>query len=95
LSGHDRLVSGRPLRARLSVCHDGGGDAAVSGLCPAIHAPNSTRIHPDDLAILFAEYDGRFFGGQVKETSDTTPLHFGLSKRMTISGGKTAHFADG
>jgi hypothetical protein len=59
-----------------------------------IHAPNFTKIHPDDLAILFAEYDDRFFGGQVKETLGTTPLHFRLSKRMTSSGGKAARFVD-
>jgi hypothetical protein len=59
-----------------------------------IHAANFTKIHPDDLAILFAEYDDQFFGGQVKATLGTTTLRFGLSKRMTSSGGKTARFAD-
>jgi hypothetical protein len=59
-----------------------------------IHAPNFTKIHPGDLELLFAEYDGQFFGGQVKETLGTTPLHFRLSKRMTSSGGKTTRFAD-
>jgi hypothetical protein len=43
---------------------------------------------------LCAEYDGQFFGGQVKETLGTTPLRFSLSKRMTSSGGKTVRFAD-
>jgi len=59
-----------------------------------LHIPNFTRIHPDDLALLFAEYDGKFFGGQVKETLGATPLHFRLSKRMTTSGGKTARYTD-
>ena len=57
-----------------------------------LHVPNFTRIHPDDLALLFAEYDGGFFSGQVKETLGATPLRFRLSKRMTSSGGKTARY---
>lgn len=59
-----------------------------------LQVPNFTKIHPDDLALLFAEYDGQFFDGQVKETLGTTPLHFRLSKRMTSSGGKTARCTD-
>lgn len=59
-----------------------------------IDGPNCTRIHPADLELLFAEYDSQFFGGQIKVSLDTTPLHFGLSKRMTSAGGKTACFTD-
>lgn len=60
--------------------------------------PNFTRIHPADLKLLFDEYDGRFFDGQIKDLLGDTPLRFGLSKRMTSSGGKTARYtahADG
>src|SRR5690606_3357683 len=51
-------------------------------------------IHPDDLGLLFTRYDESFFGGQIKQALGDTPLHFGLSKRMTSAGGKTAYFRD-
>lgn len=51
-----------------------------------IHAPNFTKIHPDDMAILFAEYDGRFFGGQIKATLGMTPLHFRPKWVLHING---------
>lgn len=56
-----------------------------------IDDPNFTRIHPDDLAMLLAEYDHKFFDGQIRQSLGTVPLHFGLSKRMTSSGGKTTY----
>jgi len=59
-----------------------------------IDVPNFTRIHPADLDLLFVEYDNKFFDGQIKKTLGTIPLDFGLSKRMTSSGGKTAYYAD-
>ncbi len=59
-----------------------------------IDAPNFTKIHPADLEMLFAEYDDAFFGRQIKQLLGTTPLHFGLSKRMTSAGGKTASYTD-
>jgi len=68
--------------------------ATVLSKSKYLHIPNFTTIHPDDLALLFAEYDVQFFGGLVKETLGTTPLRFRLSKRMTSSGGKTARYTD-
>jgi hypothetical protein len=59
-----------------------------------MHSANFTRIHSDDLSLLFTEYDAQFFASQVKETLGRTPLHFRLSKRMTSSGGKTAFYTD-
>jgi hypothetical protein len=67
--------------------------AAVLSKSEFIDDPNFTTIHPDDLELLFAEYDNKFFDGQVRKTLGTIPLHFGLSKRMTSSGGKTAHYS--
>ena len=55
---------------------------------------NFTRIHTGDLEMLFAEYDGKFFDGQIKQSLGEVPLDFGLSKRMTSSGGKTAQYTD-
>jgi len=72
--------------------------AAVLSESKYIANPNFTTIHPADLELLFAEYDDEFFAGQIRKTLGTVPLHFGLSKRMTSSGGKTAHYtgrADG
>ncbi len=72
--------------------------AAVLSKSKHIDDPNFTKIHPADLELLFAEYDDRFFDGQIRKTLGTVPLHFGLSTRMTSSGGKTAHYtgsADG
>jgi len=65
--------------------------AAVLSKSQYIDDPNFGSIHPDDLRLLFAEYDNRFFGGQIKESLGIIPLNFGLSERMTSSGGKTAH----
>lgn len=79
------ILDAESISSRTAQIH-----ADVLGRSKYIHAPDFTKIHPDDLAILFAEYDGQFFGGQVRETLGTTPLRFGLSKRMTSSGGKTA-----
>jgi hypothetical protein len=59
-----------------------------------IDGPNFNGIHPRDLELLFKQYDNDFFQGQIKEALSDSPLHFGLSKRMTSSGGKTACFTD-
>ncbi len=59
-----------------------------------LRTPNFETIHPNDLGLLFAAYDERFFDGQIKRALGTTPLRFGLSKRMTSSGGKTARMVD-
>jgi len=77
------------IAARTTQIH-----AVVLSKSRYINAPNFTKIHPADLEMLFAEYDDAFFGRQVKESLDTTPLHFGLSKRMTSAGGKTATYTD-
>jgi hypothetical protein len=77
----------------------------ISALTSEIHAqvlneskhldePNFTWIHPDDLELLFAEYDRRFFDGQIKQSLGPLPIDFTLSKRMTSSGGKTARYVN-
>ncbi len=68
--------------------------AAVLSKSKYIDDPDFTIIHPADLELLFAEYDDTFFDGQIRKTLGTVPLHFGLSKQMTSSGGKTAHYTD-
>ncbi len=66
--------------------------AAVLSQSKVIDAPNFTRIHTDDLKFLFHAYDDAFCSGKIKETLGNIPLDFGLSKRMTRSGGKTTRY---
>ena len=54
-----------------------------------LDGPNFTRVHPHDLAFVFAEYDAKFFDGRIKQALGEMPLRFGLSSRMTSAGGKT------
>jgi hypothetical protein len=68
--------------------------AVVLNKSKYIDVANFTKIHPADLELLFTEYDNEFFDGQIKKTLGTIPLQFGLSKRMTRSGGKTACYTD-
>lgn len=68
--------------------------ATVLSSSEYIDHPNFTSIHTNDLEILFAEYDRRFFDGQIKQSLGTAPLHFGLSQRMTSSGGRTSWHSD-
>ena len=77
------------IAARTAQIH-----AVVLSKSRYMDAANFTKFHRADLELLFAEYDDAFFGGQVKESLGTTPLHFGLSKRMTSAGGKTASYTD-
>lgn len=82
-------LNAETISARTAQIH-----AAVLSKSKFIDGPNFTRIHSADLELLFAEYDSRFFDGQIKDTLGTIPLYFRLSKRMTSSGGKTAYYAD-
>ena len=68
--------------------------SAVLSQSKYIENPNFTNIHPDDLELLFAQYDKTFFDDQIKQALGGTILQFGLSKRMTSSGGKTVCLKD-
>jgi hypothetical protein len=57
-----------------------------------IRAANYTVIHPQDLELLFAAYDERFFAGLCRLALDGRKLRFRLSPRMTKAGGTTARF---
>jgi len=57
-----------------------------------IRAANYTVIHPEDLELLFAAYDERFFAGLCHRALDGRKLRFRLSPRMTKAGGTTARF---
>jgi len=83
------MLGANQIAARTKHIH-----AAVLNKSKHIDDPNFTTIHPADLELLFAEYDERFFDGQIRKSLGTVQLHFGLSKRMTSSGGKTAHYTD-
>ncbi len=69
--------------------------AAVLDASQYLGAGNFTKIHPTDLELLFAEYDRRFFGGQIQKSLGSSPLQFSLSQRMTSAGGQTACYYDG
>jgi hypothetical protein len=77
------------IKARTTQIH-----ATVLSQSEYIDDANFNCIHPADLECLFEQYDELFFGLQIKEALGDTPLRFGLSKRMTSAGGKTAHFQD-
>lgn len=57
-----------------------------------VREPNFTEIGQDDLASLFAAYDGRFLDGLCGGILGPGTLSFRLSGRMTRSGGKTTRF---
>src|ERR1035441_2442218 len=57
-----------------------------------IREANYTRIHPEDLELLFKAYDDHFFAGLCRRTLDGRQLRFRLSPRMTKAGGTTARF---
>ena len=89
-----QIVDSTTLDAETISANMGRIHAAVLSKSEYMDEPNFTTIHPDDLELLFAEYDNEFFDGQIKETLGTIPLNFRLSKRMTTSGGKTACYTD-
>lgn len=89
-----RIIESTTLDAEQIAARTTQIHALVLSKSKYIDAPNFTRIHPDDLELLFAEYDDQFFGGQIKELLGPTPLYFGLSKRMTGAGGKTDCFIE-
>ena len=57
-----------------------------------VREPNFAKIGPDDLAALFAGYDGRFLDGLCGRILGPDTLAFRLSGRMTRAGGKTTRF---
>ncbi len=56
---------------------------------PHAREPDFTRLHPDDLAFLFAAYDGRFLDGLCGRLLGPVGVSFRLSGRMTRAGAKT------
>ena len=89
-----QIVESRTLDAKKISDSTAQIHAVVLSKSKYIDDPNFTRIHPADLELLFAEYDNEFYDGQIKKTLGTILLYFGLSKRMTSSGGKTACYTD-
>lgn len=61
---------------------------------PHLRTPNFTEIGRDDLASLFAAYDGRFLDGLCGRILGPGSMAFRLSGRMTRAGGKTTRFDD-
>ncbi len=59
-----------------------------------VKSPNFERVDAQDLEWLFKEYDTRFFHGGIQQSLGKMPLTFGLSKRMTSTGGMTKRYRD-
>ena len=84
-----QIITTTSMDSRLIATRTGQIHAAVLAKSKYLNEPNFGRIHTADLALLFAEYDVAFFQGQLKPALGASPLSFGLSRRMTSSGGKT------
>ncbi len=54
-----------------------------------LDAPNFNCFHPDDLKLLFKEYDRLFFDEGCQKLLGNLELTFRISSRMTSAGGKT------
>ncbi|QDT31470.1 SprT-like family protein [Thalassoglobus polymorphus] len=54
-----------------------------------LDAPNFNGFHPDDLKLLFDEYDREYFDGGCRKLLGSLKLTFRISPRMTRAGGKT------
>lgn len=89
-----QIVESRILDAQQILAGTAEIRAAVLEKSRYLQAANFTCIHPTDLETMFAEYDARFFGGQIKPSLGSRPLSFGLSQRMTSAGGKTTNYID-
>lgn len=89
-----QIVESRSLEADQVSDRTARIHAAVLSRSKYMDAPDFDCIHPSDLEFLFAEYDRAYFDGQIREALGAVPLDFGLSKRMTSAGGKTARYTD-
>lgn len=61
---------------------------------PCIQEANFSRIHPDDLRLLYDLYDDLYFDGLVRQTFDQSRISFRVSPRMTSAGGKTSRWGN-
>ena len=59
---------------------------------PCVQEANFTRIHPDDLQLLYELYDDLYFDGLIRKTFDQNRISFRVSPRMTSAGGKTSRW---
>lgn len=84
-----QIVTKTALEAQAVAARTAQIHATVLSKSKYLGAGNFARIHTADLATMFTEYDTAFFSGQLKRALGDSPLSFGLSKRMTSSGGKT------
>lgn len=80
------LVLSADAEQRLAAISD-----SILNSSPYLDRPDFTAISDDDLALLFEQYDQRFFAGACRRTLQSmgSPLDFRVSPRMTRAGGKT------
>ena len=62
---------------------------SVFATSPYLVDPDFTRIHAEDLMLLYELYDENYFEGLLQGSLDLRRISFRLSKRMTRAGGKT------
>lgn len=83
------IVESRTCTAEQIATRTGQIHATALARSKYLEVANFRCIHPSDLALLFAEYDTRFFDDQLRQTLGEIPLKWILSKRMTSAGGRT------
>ena len=84
------LESQRPTRTEIQAETQTIHENILAG-SRYLKRPNFESFSPNDLEILFDDYDERFFDGQCRASLGSRPLRFRISRRMTRAGGKTTH----
>ncbi len=84
-----RELTAEHIAARTAQIH-----AALLKQSKYVTSPNFASIHVSDLRMLFAEYDARFFDGQIQYRLGPIPLELAFSRRMTSAGGRTISSID-
>ena len=64
----------------------------VLSTSPYLTTGNFKSFHPDDLGLLFREYDQRFLDGHCREELGDHVLRFRISKRMTKAAGSATRY---
>lgn len=65
---------------------------AVLSTSPYLTTGNFKSFHPNDLELLFKEYDQRFLEGHCREQLGDHVLRFRISKRMTRAAGSATRY---
>lgn len=61
---------------------------------PRLQSPGFSKLHADDLQLIYELYDDQFFGGLIQKCFDQRRMSFRVSSRMVRAGGKTTRWGD-